>query len=435
MTFEVWTLLFGVLLIAMVLMGTLLERLPLSAAMIYLGVGFGLGPAGWAILTPDPVVHAAIVERLAEAAVLISLFSVGLKLSLPLTHRDWWLPVRLAFGSMTATVGLVAVVAVLALDLPLGAAILLGAIMAPTDPVLASAVQVRSSADRDRLRFCLTGEGALNDGAAFPFVMLGLGLLGVHDLGAWGWRWLAMDVLWSTAGGLAIGAGVGASVGALVVYLRGRHGESVGLDELLAVGLIAVAYGLAVASHAYGFLSVFAAGLALGRVKERAAVSLMSAAAMPGETAAARAPRPDRTSAYMTRAVAGFNEQLERFGELAIVLAVGAMLTFAHWSADTAAFLVLLFLVIRPASVWLGLLRAPLSRDQRAMVAWFGIRGIGSVYYLTYAIDRGLPPAVVETLVSVTLAAVTASVVLHGISVRPMMYLYRKREGGNSRST
>ncbi|MGE5154767.1 MAG: cation:proton antiporter, partial [Bdellovibrio bacteriovorus] len=144
MTFEIWTLLFGALLIAMVLTGTLLQRLPLSAAMIYLGVGFCLGPGAAGILTPDPAAHAPLVERLAEAAVLISLFSVGLKLSLPLSHRDWWLPVRLAFASMMVTVALVAAVAVVALGLPLGAAILLGAILAPTDPVLASAVQVRS---------------------------------------------------------------------------------------------------------------------------------------------------------------------------------------------------------------------------------------------------------------------------------------------------
>jgi len=187
----------GVLLITMVLSGTLLNRLPMSNAMLYLAAGFALGPAGWAGVMLNPLTHAHFLERVAEVAVLISLFSVGLKLGLPLSNRDWLLPLRLAFVSMTLTVVLIAVAGVLLLGLPPGAAILLGAILAPTDPVLATAVQVESSGDRDRLRFSLTGEGGLNDGTAFPFVMLGLGLLGLHDLGIGGWHWLAVDVVWA----------------------------------------------------------------------------------------------------------------------------------------------------------------------------------------------------------------------------------------------
>lgn len=435
MTFAIWALIIGVLLIAMVLSGTLLSRLPLSTAMLYLAAGFALGPAGWAVLTPHPLDHAALLERVTEVAVLISLFSVGLKLGLPLSNRHWLLPLRLAFVSMTLTVALIAAAGVLVLGLPLGAAVLLGAILAPTDPVLASTVQVKSSGDRDRLRFSLTGEGGLNDGAAFPFVMLGLGLLGLHDLGAWGWRWLAVDVGWATAGGLLIGGALGALIGRLVVYLRTRHHESVGLDEFLALGLIALAYGVAVLCHAYGFLAVFAAGLALQRVKERSGIRHAAAAAVAGladvqsdGVPAAHATHTDHASAYMMQAVRGFNEQMERIGELAVVLVVGAMLPFTHLPISTTGFLALLFLAIRPVSVWLGLLGAPVSRDQRIMIAWFGIRGIGSVYYLMYAIHQGLPDPLADQIMAITLAAVTVSIMLHGISVRPMMHLYWRRK-------
>ena len=331
---------------------------------------------------------------------------------------------------------LIAVVGVLGLGLPPGAAILLGAILAPTDPVLASDVQVESSGDRDRLRFSLTGEGGLNDGAAFPFVMLGLGLLGLHDLGTAGWRWLAVDVVWATAGGLLIGGALGALIGRLVVYLRTRHQESVGLDEFLALGLIALAYGVAVLCHAYGFLAVFAAGLALQRVKEPSGMIHLRAAGVAGQPeqqaddapTAAHATHADHASAYMMQAVRGFNEQMERIGELAVVLVVGAMLPFPHLPASAIGFLALLFLVIRPVSVWLGLLGAPVSRDQRIMIAWFGIRGIGSVYYLMYAIHHGLPRPLAEQIMAITLAAVTVSIVLHGVSVRPMMHLYWRRK-------
>jgi len=302
-----WAIILGVLLIAMVLSGTLLKRLPLSTAILYLMAGFILGPAGWGILALNPLNHAAFLERATEVAVLISLFSVGLKLGLPLSNRHWLLPLRLAFISMTITVALIALTGTLLLDLPMGAAVLLGAILAPTDPVLASAVQVESSSDRDRLRFSLTGEGGLNDGTAFPFVMLGLGLLGLHNLGTGGWRWLAMDVVWATTGGLLIGGILGALIGKLVVYLRTRHQESVGLDEFLALGLIALAYGVSVLAQAYGFLAVFAAGLALQRVKEQSGrIHIFTAEPRQGQAdnePIAHAIHADHASAFMMQAV------------------------------------------------------------------------------------------------------------------------------------
>ncbi|MGB5199857.1 MAG: cation:proton antiporter [Sedimenticolaceae bacterium] len=434
MSFAAWSLSIGLLLITLVLSGTFLKRLPLSTAMLYLAAGVVLGPIGWAVLVIHPLNHALLLERLTEVAVLISLFSVGLKLGLPLSNRHWLLPLRLAFVSMVLTIALIAATGVLLLDLSLGAAVLLGAILAPTDPVLASAVQVESSNDRDRLRFSLTGEGGLNDGAAFPFVMLGLGLLELHDLGTGGWRWLVVDVLWATVGGLVIGGILGTLIGRLVVYLRACHKESIGLDEFLALGLIALAYGLAVLSHTYGFLAVLAAGLALQRVKEQPSVVSLSAT---GHTAGpptdphriinASGPHTDKSSADMMQAVKGFNEQMERIGELVIVLVVGTMLSFAALPANSVGFLFLLFLLIRPASVWLGLIGAPVSRDQRFMIAWFGIRGIGSVYYLMYAISHGLAKPLAEQITAITLAAITVSIVLHGTSVRPIMRLYWKR--------
>jgi len=411
MYFAIWSLIIGALLLTMALAGTWLRRLPLSTAMLYLAAGFGIGPAGLALMAPDPLVYSVILERASEVAVLISLFAVGLKLGLPFSDRGWRLPARLAIVSMTMTVAMIAAIGMAGLGLSLGASILLGAILAPTDPVLASDVQVVEASDRDRLRFSLTGEGALNDGAAFPFVMLGLGLLGLHDLGTGGWRWLAVDVLWATVGGLLIGGALGTLVGRLVVYLRSRHKASVGLDEFLALGLIALTYGLAVLSHTYGFLAVLAAGIALQRVTER-----------PGEVA--------RTaSADLMQEVQGFNEQLERIAEVAIVLAIGGMLAYTYLHASAVWFVLVLLLVVRPVSVWVGLLGAPVSRDQRVLISWFGIRGIGSIYYLMFAINHGLPRALAEELIALTLAMVAASIVVHGISVTPVMSAYARRKG------
>ncbi|MDQ5911302.1 MAG: sodium/hydrogen antiporter [Pseudomonadota bacterium] len=438
MFFATWTLIIGVLLISMALSGTLLKRLPLSTALLYLAVGYGLGPAGLALMAPDPLTYPVFLERMAEVAVLISLFTVGLKLGLPLSNQAWRLPVRLATVSMMLTVALITAIGVMGLGLSLGAAILLGAILAPTDPVLASDVQVEEANDRDRLRFSLTGEGALNDGAAFPFVMLGLGLLGLHDLGAEGWRWIAVDVLWAITGGLGIGWALGTLIGRLVVYLRSRHQESVGFDEFLALGLIALTYGLAVLGHAYGFLAVFAAGLALQRVKEQPGTDSRSAAQETGlqskQAHEALATDSGLASAYMRQEVQGFNERLERITEVTLVLVIGAMLSFIdHLPANTTWFLLLLFLVVRPLSVGLGLLGAPVSGDQRYLISWFGIRGIGSIYYLMYAINHGLPRLLAEEMIALTLTTVAVSIVLHGISVTPLMNLYRQRKANFSR--
>ncbi len=436
MSVPYWSLFAGILLITMVLAGTLLARLPLSSAMIYLAVGFVLGPEGLRLITPDPTRYVEVLEVVAEVAVLISLFSVGLRMGVPLSDRRWMLPLRLAFVSMALTVGLIAAVGVWGLGMSLGAAVLLGAILAPTDPVLASGVQAEPGLDPDRLRFSLAGEGGLNDGTAFPFVMLGLGLLGLHELGAGGWRWWAIDLLWATVGGLAIGAAMGALIGNLVVYLRAHHKEAVGLDEFLSLGLIAVAYGVALLCLTSGFLAVFAAGLALQRVKERpqgATQAVGASAGSPLSADAARYMHSHNASAAMTLAVQGFNEQLEKLAELAIVLLVGAMLSYAVVSIDLWWFIALLFLVLRPLAVATGTLGEPMTARQRSMISWFGIRGIGSLFYLLFAIRHGVTGPLAQQLITFTLVTVAASIVLHGVSVRPLMRQYMRRKSPAAR--
>ena len=429
MSFAIWILIVGALLIAVALFPTVLKRLPISASMLYLAVGVALGPIGWGLVNPDPFTSSVLLERATEVALLISLFAAGMKLSLPLSDKRWQLPLRLAFLSMVLTVTLIALVGVLILGLSIGAAVLLGAILAPTDPVLASDVQVENALDRDQVRFGLTGEGALNDGTAFPFVMLGLGLLGLHDLGTFGWRWIAVDLIWAGAGGLIIGALLGTGIGKLVVYLRIQHKEAVGLDEFLVLGLIGLSYGAAVLSHAYGFLSVFAAGLALQRVRGESDQLLQHAMHTPGtkDGQLQLATDPEHAGSYMRQGVRGFNEQLERIAEVAIVLVVGAMLSFTRFSSESIFFIAIVFLLVRPVSVWLGLLGTFTPTDQRLLVSWFGIRGIGSIYYLMFTMNHGLPHDLAGYLMATTLAAVVASIVVHGVSVTPLMNAYAQR--------
>lgn len=435
-----WALIVGSLLVLMALSGSTLKDLPLSTAMVYLLVGLAIGPLWLGLASVDPVADAKLLEHLTEFVVVVSLFSVGLKLSVELDDRRWLLPLRLAVGSMVLTVGLIALAGV-ALGLPLGAAVLLGAILAPTDPVLASEVQVSDPEDRSLLRFALTGEGGLNDGTAFPFVMLGLGLLGLHPLGEWGERWFLVDVVWAVCGGLSIGAALGTLMGRLVLYLRMRHAHAVGYDDFLALGLIALSYGAALLATTYGFLAVFAAGVALRKVERRETTASRHASDLPAPASKALveqalstpkpsveadhvATHPMHAPAFMAHAMLGSTERIERIGEVAAVVLLGAMLSAVDWSLVTWWFVPLLFLGIRPLAVLIGLAGSRTARTQRRLMAWFGVRGIGSLYYLGYAMNQGLDPALANTLVALTLTAIVASIVAHGISVTPLMKRY-----------
>lgn len=415
--FFAWYLVLGALFIVMALAGSTVKRLPFSPAMLYLGIGALLGPHTAGLVDLHPIADALMLERLSEIAVIISLFTAGLKLRVPLRDRLWRAPLRLALVTMILTIAAIAVVGLTLLGLSLGAAVLLGAVLAPTDPVLASDVQIESERDTETMRFGLTGEAGLNDSAAFPFVMLGLGLLGLHELGVAGWRWLAVDVVWAVVAGAGVGAACGVAIAHLVLFIRRHHREAIGLDEFLALGLVAVAYGLALLIHAYGFLAVFAAGHALRRYEHRHA-SVPVAVAVDHD-------RPD-ASAPMAGAVLAFNEQIEHVAELALVLCIGAMLPAVSWPAHGAAFLVLLMLVIRPIAVWLGLRGAGLSGVQVAFMSWFGIRGIGSLYYVSFALAFGFSGAEARALADITLIVVATSIVVHGISVTPLMRRYRR---------
>jgi NhaP-type Na+/H+ or K+/H+ antiporter len=333
---------------------------------------------------------------------------------------------------MCITVGLMAAIGVLALGLPLGAAVLMGAMLAPTDPVLASAIQSEPGPSPDPIRFSLAGEGALNDGTAFPFVLLGLGLMGLHGLGTNGWHWWALDLLWSTVGGSLIGSAVGAVIGKLVIFLRTRHHSAIGLDEFLSLGVIAISFGLAQVCLASGFLSVFFAGLALRRARDHPIAGTVPLASAPTAEKGGDAPstHSHHASGAMTRAVRGFNDQLERLAELGTVLVTGAMLHAVVLSVAVLWVTISLFVIVRPISVFLGMARSTMPTSQRLLISWMGIRGIGSVYYLMFALHHGVSGPLAQEMVTFVLVTVTTSILAHGMSMRPLMKRYAQRVAG-----
>ncbi len=395
-----WFIVVGTLLILMAFGARWLERMPVSPALLYLASGAALA-AGTPLLSIDPVRDRAWIEVLAEVTVLISLFAVGLKLPLSLPGGVWRSVVRLATSTMVLCTGLAALLATVLFGMAWPAALLLGAIVAPTDPVLASDVQVRGDDDRDRLRMMLSAEGGLNDGTAFPLVMLALGLAGLHDIGEFGWRWIAVDLAWAAAGAILLGHGWALLLQRLLVALR-PAGDDVIYEEYLVVGAIALVYGSAQALGLYGFLAVFWVGLALRR-------------------------RQPPHGAGVLR----FTGQLERLAEVAMVLIVGALLVAVPPDATSLAFGMLLLLVVRPASVLLGLAGVQMpSPGTRHYIAWFGIRGIGSLYYLAVALRYPLDGTVATEVTRASMTAVGLSIILHGLSATPLM---RHRDSARSR--
>jgi NhaP-type Na+/H+ or K+/H+ antiporter len=411
----------------------MLKRLPVTPAIVYLAVGLLVGPTILNLFHFNPLKESALLEVLTEVAVLISLFSAGVKMPVPFSFVRWRTPILLASVSMAVSVGMVAAFAYYLLGLPLGAGVLLGAILAPTDPVLATDVQIRHPGDRDQLRFTLTCEAGMNDGSAFPFVMLGMGLLGLHELGEFGLHWALVDVLWATVAGIAIGVVSGAALAHLGRKLRGNPPAHKLMDDFLGLGLIGVVYGLSVLVDAWGFLAVFFAAVALRQTE------LKLAGADPDNPERPQADRIEPEAANTipdidpAPTVSGgslvFKEHLERLSELMLVLLIGGTLFLDSWSWRAVGFALFLFMVARPVSVLVGLLGTRTSWPIRGMVGWFGVRGIGSLYYLMYAIQHGLPEDLALDLIQLTLIAVSLSILVHGTSVKPLMsrFLHHRR--------
>lgn len=429
MTTAQWFLFVGALLLIMGVTPTLLKRLPVTPAMLYLAVGLLMGPTVLGVFNFNPLKQSALLEVLTEVAVLISLFAAGVKMPVPFSFHQWRAPLLLASVSMVITVGLVAGFGVWALGLPLGAAVLLGAIVAPTDPVLATDVQSRHPGDRDQLRFTLTCEAGLNDGSAFPFVMLGLGLLGLHNLGDNGLQWVLVDVVWATSAGIAIGVLCGVLLARTSWWLRGAPQRHELLDDFLGLGLIGVVYGLSEWANAWGFLAVFFGAVALRQTEVLLARRVRSEAAAEPSVARELSKTEAAPASTVSEGSLVFKEHAERLSELVLVLLLGGSLYLDSWSWGAVALALFLFFVARPLSVSIGLLGTRAIAPVRGMTAWFGVRGIGSLYYLMYAIQHGLPQDTSIELMQLTLIVVTLSILLHGISVKPLMNQVWERGG------
>ncbi|MEV0247226.1 cation:proton antiporter [Nocardia sp. NPDC050712] len=417
-TFERAYLAAGIALLLAATLPRLFKDRAITAPMLMLGVGAlgGLVIGRTGLQTVSPLADPTVIEHLAELCVIVALMGVGLAIDRPLAWRTWGSTWRLLLLTMPLCIAAVAVFGWWAAALTPAAAALLGAALAPTDPVLASDVQVEgptpggagSDEEDDEVRFALTSEAGLNDALAFPFVYLAIFLATKGSVQSWLAGWFAWELLGKILIGVVVGGIVGNLLGRLLFRFPIKDARLADRGEpIVALAAVFAVYGLTELVGGYGFLAVFACAIAIRRI--------------------------ERDSGYHEQ-MHSLVEQLEHVFTLVVLLLLGAALTtglLAALSWQGAALGVLLVFVFRPVAGWLSLQRCrEMDGKERAVTAFFGVRGIGSIYYVSYGLTHTELGAEGEAIWAIVAFTIVLSVLVHGVSAGWVMkHLENEREG------
>ncbi|WP_085808485.1 sodium:proton antiporter [Sphingomonas sp. TZW2008] len=390
-----------------------LRKLPLSLPIICIGIGAALFMLPIITWSPSPMRYAAFTERFTEFVVIIALMGAGLKLDRVFSWRRWRVTWRLLAITMPLGIAAITLIGGGLLGLSWAAALLLGAALAPTDPVLAADVQVGppKSGDEDEVRFALTSEAGLNDGLAFPFVHLAILLALTASSGEpWFAQWLGYNVLWEIGAGVVGGWLIGKAFGWLTFHVPAETKLAQTGDGLIAIAATFVSYGLTEIIHCYGFLAVFVTALTLRR---------------------------SHRDHDFNREMHDITEQVERLAMMVLLILlggalIGGLLAPLRWTDVAAA--AALILIVRPATGLIALAGIEADRLEKLTIAFFGIRGVGSFYYLAYALNHVDMPEADRLWAIVGLTALF-SILLHGLTVTPVMRLLDRSQGRDPDAT
>ncbi|HEV8114957.1 MAG TPA: cation:proton antiporter [Acidimicrobiales bacterium] len=392
-----------------------LQRRPLSVPIVLVGIGLAAFALPIGLPKPDPIDGGQLVERLTELGVIVALMGAGLKLDRPLGWRSWASTWRMLAIAMPLTIAAVALVGWALAGLVPASALLLGAALAPTDPVLASDVQVGEPSiadapdqdqppEEDEVRFTLTSEAGLNDALAFPFTYLAI-LMATKGTNPSRWiiEWVAVDVVFRLAAGLVIGILLGKLLGKILFHRPdGREGLAAAAEGFMVLGATLLAYGLTELLQGYGFLAVFVTAVVLRRSESRHEYH---------------------------RVLHGFANQVEQVFTVLLLLLFGGVLAGGLLRSLTwggAAVAAVTVLAIRPLAGLVALARGHDDKTERLAISFFGVRGIGSLYYLSYALSEARFPGDRE-LWAITAATIVLSIAVHGITAAPLMSLLDRR--------
>lgn len=384
----------------------ILVKRHITIALLYVLAGF-LFFKFLLIEVPNPYSETGqrIWEKVAEFVVIISLLGAGLKIDTPPTSGEWKTTGRLLFLVMPLCILAGAWLGYTILALTPAAAVLLGAVLAPTDPVLASDVQVGPPNEQnDKVRFALTSEAGLNDGLAFPFTYFAIRMAGEGGFGGeWIFTWFWQDVLYKIGIGVVAGLLMGKVLAFLVFRVpKERPVFAEGMGSI-ALCVLFLSYAGAEVIGGYGFLSVFVAAYAFRRSEYSHKYNII---------------------------LHEFTYNLEHVISALVLIFIGGLLAFMLPTLNWAMlwYALAFILIVRPLISWLSLIGSRVHGARRAIVSFFGIRGIGSIYYLAYALAnydfrQG------ETLWGAVLVVIIVSAVTHGFSAYPVMEWLDKRYG------
>jgi NhaP-type Na+/H+ or K+/H+ antiporter len=409
----------GLAVLAAAVLPRLLSNKPLSLPMVLLSLGFAAFALPLGLESPHPLEYGKLTERLTELGVIVALMGAGLKLDRPPGWRAWMSTWMLLAITMPLTIAAAALLGWWVLGFVPATAVLLGAVIAPTDPVLATEVQVgapgegyeegeatqHSSAEaEDEVRFSLTSEAGLNDGLAFPFTYMAIAMVLAGPAPAnWIGSWLLVSVGYKLAVGAILGVLLGQLIARTILSLPAKTELAKRITGMSALAATLIVYGVTESVGGYGFIAVFIAACALRNY--------------------------ERDHEYH-ESLHVFTEQTEMLLTAGIVLALGGAIAGGLLAPLTWPIMlvgVLLVFVVRPATGMIGLLgRTRIPWRERAAISFFGIRGVGSLYYMSYAINEEEFPGK-ETLWALVAFVIVLSIIIHGIAGAPVMGILDRR--------
>lgn len=397
----------GLLIALVVWLPLALRRLPLSLPIVCIAIGAAFFAFPQVTLKPLPLRYPEFTERLAEFVVIIALMGAGLRIDRVFGIRRWSVALRLIVVTMPLSIAAITAIGGWWLGLSWTVALLLGSVLAPTDPVLASDVQVGPprTEDEDEVRFGLTAEAGLNDGFAFPFVHLAIALAASAATGkAWLAEWIAINVVWEIVVGIAAGYVIGRAFGWLTFHVPAKTKLAKTGDGLIALSATFVSYGLTEIIHCYGFLAVFVTALTF------------------------RHAHRDHEFQVGMHELA---EQIERITMMALLLLFGGalvsgLLAQLQWVDVVAAFAVLL--IVRPIAGLVGLIGHEADWKEQLTLAFFGIRGVGSIYYLAFGLNH-MAVEGADRLWAIVGLVIFVSILMHGLTVTPIMRSLDRSQG------
>ncbi|WP_432713718.1 cation:proton antiporter [Pedobacter sp.] len=399
--------LFGLAAFAMTWMPVFTKKTGISYSVIYVLAGVLIYLFFPKVLpAPDPSSDQELILRITEVVVIISLMGTGLKIDRSFSLKNWASPLKLIIIAMVGSIAGAAFLGYTLFNFDLASAMLLGAVLAPTDPVLASDVQVEppNTGIKSEARFSLTAEAGLNDGMAFPFTWLAITLAlmaGNQANEASLAQWFAFDVLYKITAGLVLGFATGRLVGFVLFRLTKKYTFLETTDGFLAISLTLLVYGLTELIQGYGFIAVFICAISLRHFEKKA---------------------------QFHNYLHSFTDQIERLLIAVVLILFGAALTSGILSGLTwkmVLFTLLFLLIVRPLTAYISLYKANIHIKEKLAISFFGIRGLGSIFYLTFAFKEAnfFHEKELWTMVTFT---ILISLVMHGFTATTVMKHLKK---------